>query len=332
MTRLFVGSLFLVLLLAGSGTKADILDLIQTGRIVEARDSITDLGSTFAERGNVLFYRGLIEPDADSSARLLESSRENKVDSSFQEVIASRLAFYYLVKGNGGQATKEAMRYLSLSPQGEAAGAMSRIVLLEREPGGDTESAAPSIDSLLDQFPRGEIRQWLLIDQARIAAGDNQSAEVVKPLKKLSQERSGPGVATAMIMLARNAVASKQFDDAVKYFGLLKEEFPHAVGLSSLADQLGDVPEEELKDAQAEKATGTYYAVKVGVFSQKANADQQADQCRQIGQNITVDSKQIGGKTYYIVYVGRFRTFAEAEQLKSKLEARLNDSFQVVAR
>lgn len=333
MTRTVSGILILIALFSGQAVRGDILGLIQSGRADDALDSISDLGSTFAERGNVLFYRGLLETDADSSARLLEAARQDKVDSAYADVIAFRLAFYYLLKGNDTQAAQEATRYLSLSPRGNEALAMSRILVLKQEQEGERDEAASAIDFLLEQNPRGDARQWSLIDKARVSdeIGD-QAAGVTKALTKLSQERSGPGVATAMYMLVRNAVAAKQFDDAVLYFGLLKEESPHAVGLASLADQLGDIPEDELKDSRAEQATGTYYAVKVGVFSQRANADQQADKCRVPGQPSVVDAKQISGKTYYIVYVGRYRAFAEAEQLKSKLEDRLNDSFQVVAR
>lgn len=312
--------------------RGDILSLIRQGKIDEALDSISALSSTFSERGNILFYRALIEPNADSSVALFAAALENKVNSQFEEVIAARLAYYYLTVGEMDKAVQKAEEYRTRWANGEEAAAMARIVTLAHEQQGDQVAALQMVEQSAKEHSQDEYSQWSLIDRARLMGAGDKTAGLTKMLKKLSLDKSGLGASIALQLLVKNSLANQQFGDAVQYFAALKEQYPHAVGQAALADQMADIPEEDIKDAQAEKLTGTYYAVKVGVFSEKGNADKQVERCRQPGQPFTIDSKVIGGKNYFIVYVGRYRSFAEAEELKTRLESQFSESYQVTAR
>ena len=209
---------------------------------------------------------------------------------------------------------------------------MDRIAVLTLEQGGDAVSGLQAVEQTLKDNPQGETAQWSLVDKARLIGEGSNTGSLTKMLKKMSQDRSAPGASIALELLVKSALANKQFSGAVQAFGVLKEQFPHAVGLAALADQMTEIPEDEVKDVQAEKITGTYYAVKVGVFSEKSNADKQVERCRQPGQPFSIDSKEIGGRTYFIVYIGRYRSFAEADAVKAKLEDQFSESYQVIAR
>ena len=82
----------------------------------------------------------------------------------------------------------------------------------------------------------------------------------------------------------------------------------------------------------AEKLTGTFYAVKVGVFSSRENADRQADIFKKYKKPVDIREKRISGKNYHVVYVGRFQSYQDAYQFKSTLEATHGEVYQVVAR
>jgi cell division septation protein DedD len=318
--------------LAVLSVRADVYELIQSGKTDEALDSISALSSTFSEHGNLLFYRGLLEPDGDSSVALLREALENNVDPRFEQVIVSRLAWCYLAVGELDSAAQQAATYCARWRDGSEAAAMTRISILATEKSGDQPGALEQAEQFLSENPTGGPSQWVTIDCARLVGAEDRSAELARRLKKIMQDHTSPAAAVALEQLIQRALASRQPDNAVAYFGSLKEQFPNAVGLGAIADQMTDLPEDSSTDAQAEKITGTYYAVKVGVFSSKENADKQVARCRQGTQPFSIDSKEIGGKTYYIVYVGRFREYAEAQALKAKLEGQFGETYQVSAR
>jgi cell division septation protein DedD len=83
---------------------------------------------------------------------------------------------------------------------------------------------------------------------------------------------------------------------------------------------------------KAETLTGTYYSVKVGVFSESANARKQADKFKDTGKKVDIETRRISGSDYRVVYVGRFDDYDEATRFKLRLEAAHNETYQVVAR
>ncbi|MFZ1683571.1 MAG: SPOR domain-containing protein [Candidatus Zixiibacteriota bacterium] len=321
-----------VIVFPAAHPNADILSLIEAGRLDDARDSISALSSTFAERHNMMFYQALLEPNADSSARLFQAALSGSLSEANQEVIAMRLAFYKMTKGDIEGAQEQIAAYMENWPHGRFAAPLARLSIMGYQEAGELDSAAAQVDDYLKQYARTESYQWGVIDRGRLGDSTSSSQSAAKLLKKLSQEQSGAAIPVALAMLAERAAKAGQTDDAVRYFTLLKEAYPHAVGLSSVAEMVGDLPDQPTKDTQAEKITGTYYAIRVGIFAQKENADRQAERCRRDKLPFTIDTKDVSGKLYYVVYVGRFRSFAEAEQTKEQLESEFGETYQVTAR
>ncbi len=138
----------------------------------------------------------------------------------------------------------------------------------------------------------------------------------------------------SLYMLAVSSAETKKPDDAVLYFNILQEGYPLAVGVDALMERLSGSTDETSSDNRAERLTSTYYSVKVGVFSDKDNA---AALVRRINglvrsAKVEVEPKVISGKSYQVVYVGRFSSFSAATALKQQLEKELDEPLQVVAR
>ena len=162
--------------------------------------------------------------------------------------------------------------------------------------------------------------------------GYNKPIGAHKLLRKLSREKSGPGVPQALYMLASRAIENKQTDDAVFYYNILREGYPNAVGLDALVEKMADLSTPDTDDAAAEKLTGTFYSIQVGVFSKKENAKRQAKIFSRYDQKVDIKTKTISNKKYRVVYIGRFQTYDAALKFKKMLEASHNEVFQVVAR
>jgi tetratricopeptide (TPR) repeat protein len=313
--------------------RADIIySLIAKGDLDEARDSLSSASTALLRDGNRLFYLSLLEPNADKSAQLMEAALNASVAAAYREEIYFRLAQYYFLRGDLKKLEQTVIDYRALWEAGKYWGEMFRISVLVDEMVQAYESAVRQADRYLLEYSEGHPAQWGIIDKARVMQGYNKPIGAHKLLRKLSQEKSGPGVPQALYMLTIDAVANKRTDDAVFYYNILRESYPNTVGLDALVEKMSDLSAPDTDDATAEKLTGTFYSVQVGVFSEEENAKRQANVFSNYDQEVDVKTKTISNKKYRVVYVGRFQTYDAALQFKKMLEASHNEVFQVVAR
>ena len=153
-----------------------------------------------------------------------------------------------------------------------------------------------------------------------------------KLLRKLAREKRGVGVPQALYLLGLESVRAKRTDDAVFYYNLLREGYPSAVGLDALIDKMMDVSTSASADDAAARLTGTFYSVQVGVFSEKKNADKQAEVFKAYDRKVEIKTKTISNVKYRVVYVGRFQSYEDAVSFKKRLESNHDEVYQVVAR
>ncbi len=321
------------MLVSAGVVKADnIYSLIMQGRIKEATDSLSAGTKAAIRDGDHLFFQAMLERDAGKSAQLLEASLNAGVSASYRQEIYYRLAQYYLLKGDNDKLQKLVADYRTYWEAGKYRPDMFRISVLLDEQTSAFDAAVKEVDRYLLEFKDGNLNQWGLIDKARIMTEYNKSVAAASMLKKLSRERSGPGVPQSLYLLAMDAIADKRSDDAVFYYNLLREGYPNSVGLEAIVNKMEGLASATYKDNTAEKLTGTYYVVQVGVFSEKKNAERQADIFKQYNQKVEIGTKTISNTKYNVVYVGRFSTYDAADSFKRKLESDRNEAYQVVAR
>jgi hypothetical protein len=208
---------------------------------------------------------------------------------------------------------------------------MLRFSILVDQMAQAHESAVSQADLYLKEYADGNPAQWGIIDKARVMQAFGKEIAASKLLEKLAREKSGPGIPQALYLLTMDAVKDQRADDAVFYYNILREGYPSAVGLDALMQKMAAMSVADTDDA-AEKRTGTYYSVQVGVFSQSDNAKQQAKIFGKYDQKVDIETKTISGKQYRVVYIGRFPTYEAAHKFKETLEANHNEVFQVVAR
>jgi hypothetical protein len=261
----------------------------------------------------------------------MEASLTASVAPEYQEVIYYRLAQYYLLRENAEELGRLVRDYLSKWEAGTYRDAMLRMSVRVDELRGSKEAALRQVDRFLIEHTGSENEHWGLIDKSRVMMRDNKQIGAQQMLKKLSREKDGPGVSQAMYLLASDAAVSGQIDNAVFYYNLMREEYPFAIGLDAIADRLAGIST-GYSDASAEKRTGTFYSVQVGVFAETDNARSQSENFKMYGQPIDISEKVISNRKYRVVYIGKFSTYLDAQTFKEMLENKHNDVFQVVAR
>lgn len=324
--------LFFSLLLGGHVRGEDPYQLIRRGRLAEAADSLAALTKAATRDGNLLFCQALLAKDGAESVRLLQAALDAGALPRYQEEIYLRLAQSALLNRDWTNLVKLVSTYVTDFPAGKYRPVMLRYAIVASEESGDYDGALREIDRYLLAYKDGEDRQWGLIDKARIMRANGKGIGNVSTLKKLSHERSGPGVPLALYALTESAIDGKQTDDAVLSYNLLREAYPSAIGLDLLEEQLGKLPPVPAKPSKAETVTGTWYSVKAGVFSSAENARSLAERLKKFDPEVAVVTKAVSGKVYQIVYVGRFTSFDAAGGLKVRLEKELNETCQVVER
>jgi tetratricopeptide (TPR) repeat protein len=263
---------------------------------------------------------------------LLEAALNASVSARYREEVIFRLAQYYFASGLDGELALTVNRYRTEYENGRFDGHMRRLAIIADERAAKTETALRQLDRMLVSRADDEPSQWATIDKARIMMATDKRVAAIELLRRLSRQRSGPGPAQALYLLALDAFQYHRYDDAVFYYNLLREAYPKAVGLDVLIDKLSSVTGDEPEDDLAERLTGTFYSVKVGVFSQIENARRQRDNFTKYDRRVEILTKNISGRKYFVVYVGRFSSYESAEQLKANLEATHNEVFQVVTR
>ena len=321
-----------VVVLAVPASAESIYSLIAKGKLDAARDSLSKASTASLRDGNRLFYMSRLAPNGNEAARLMAAALRASVSPTYHEEIYFRLAQYHFLQGNLQRLHQLVTEYGTLWEAGRFRGEMLRLSAWLDEKAREYESAVRQSDRYLLEYSEGDARQWGLLDKARIMLSFGKKIGAVKLLRQLSREKSGPGVSQALFLLAQNAIDASRTDDAVFYFNVLREGYPAAVGLDILIDRMSGMTSPDADDAAAEKLTGTYYSVKVGVFAERRNAERQARKFSAYDKKVDVKTKTISDKKYRIVYVGRFQTYNEALAFKETLEANHKEVFQVVAR
>ena len=325
--------LVLILLLGGSGIRAEsIYSLITKGNLQQALDSLSQVSTASTRDGNLLFYASLLETDAEKSVQMMQAALGASVSAMHREQIYYRPAHFWFIKGDIAQLKNIVAEYLATWEVGHYRSDMLRFALLVDEQDQQYEAATRQVDRFLLAFPKGENGQLGKIDKARVMKQHGKNIASRKLFRELSRGRDGPGVPLALYALTQDAVSHKKTDDAVYFYNLLKDSYPSAVGLDALIEQMTDLSNSSSTDTEAEKITGTFYSVRVGVFSVPDNADRQAKLFRKHGQPVEVVSRKISEADYKIVLVGRFSSYQAAANFKKQLEKEHREVFQVVAR
>lgn len=327
--KLSLKILLVISLLFATNVSANIYSLIKEGKIAEATDSLTPYLSAATRNGDILFFQSLLERSAKKSAELMEASLKASVSLTYRQEIYNLLAQYYYFNGNYSKLSSMIREYRSIWPQGKYAGDMSRYSILIDEHNGSYNAAYQQIERMLNS---GDEDRWARIDQARILLEQRQTTRAAELLRKLSKESDPVAEALALYLLAGRSIERERPDDAVFFYNMLREAYPSAVGLDALVNKMSLLTPTSDADNKAEKLTGTYYSVQVGVFSSKDNAENMADKFKKYDQKIDIKDKYVSDKKYRVVYVGRFTTLEEAYTFKNQIEHAFDEVFQVVAR
>ncbi|MEM9399397.1 MAG: septal ring lytic transglycosylase RlpA family protein [Verrucomicrobiota bacterium] len=78
--------------------------------------------------------------------------------------------------------------------------------------------------------------------------------------------------------------------------------------------------------SSSNNALNNYYTAQVGAFTQKNNADALAKKLETVADQVSVSKVRVNGKDFFRVYVGKYKTRVEADDVVTYLAARGYDA------
>ncbi|UCD17920.1 MAG: SPOR domain-containing protein [Candidatus Zixiibacteriota bacterium] len=324
-------ALCLVILVAETSPASEILELINKGRLTEARGKIAEEATAARREGSLLYYQALLEPDGNKSIQFLKAAFKAEISPRHLEDNIYRMALYYQADGSFEKLATTALAYLQYWENGRYRPEIIRLHSLAARQIGEIDQSEKYLKNLIEENPDNRYGDIGRLDKAVNHYRRKEYIKAQNICRKLANGKHDDAVTPALFMLSFHAMEQKRVDDAILYYNILKEGYPNAVGLDDLVDMFSGM-ERAAADNSAERITGTVYSVQAGVFSVKDNAERLQDRLKEYGQPVEIKSRTISDKEYYVVYVGRFVSSDEAMVFKARLESLEKEVYQIVAR
>lgn len=300
----------------------EILALIANNDLVLARERVQEARRDSPTSALAAYYSALLEEDAETAASSFLDFVKRFEDSAYIDRALYRLGQYYFARGNYKRARQYfvelANQHASSPLAADAHYQAAKALLLS----GDLYGAKPELENIARQFPE----TWM----AKFAQEDLQQ-EALKSLPSLStpaprQEEKLVQSNTAATTPPNN---SQRRDEAKAPVVSPKEERKAAtptVAASRQESRKTEAPAPTPKKVEAKPKAVALYAVQIGAYLQRTNAEDQKKRYAQAGYKTEVVEKQEGKRKYYAVWVGELATreqaYALADELKKKFKVR----------
>ncbi len=321
----------LIVLAAGQADASEILYLIKSGKLSEARRMIAESSTAATRDGNLLYCQALLESDGAKSLQFLEASFKAELSPLYLEDNLYQMALYYLAERNHEKLASTAEAYLQHWENGAYRAEILRLSAYAYSQLGQHEKHDRFLRRLSKENENDILGSIGQMEEAKKLYKKKGYIEAQKICRKLRKDKYDEVVVPALFLLSWYSLEQKRIDDAILYYNILKERYPYAIGLDDLIDRFGNL-QDKYDGRSAEEITGTVYSIQAGVFSQKKNADRYAERLEQYGQRVEIKKKKISDKDYYVIYVGRFTSSDDAMTFKTRLEQSEDEAFHVVAR
>lgn len=312
-------------------TEEEILALIAANDLVLARERAQEMRRASPTSAFAAYYGAVLQDDADAAASSFLDFVKRFEDSAYMDRALYRLGQYYFARSNFKRSrqyfVEVANRYANSALAPAAQYQAAKALLLS----GDLYGAKTELENI----SRRHLGTWM----AKFAQEDLQQ-EALKSLPPRIEEKTPPKIAEQVVAQPPAAETKKPE----------REPAPQTVVASNqqtkktAAQPQAAPPQEENKtspqrkvEPSAKKALpkpkpAALYAVQVGAYLQRTNAEDQRKRYAQAGYKTEVVEKQEGKRKYYAVWVGELTTRDQAYALSDELKKRFKVRAHTVRR
>ncbi len=327
-------------------TEAEILALIAANDLVLARERVQETRRSSPTSALAAYYSAALEEDADAAASAFLDFIKRFEESPYHERALYRLGQYYFARGKYDRSRQYFVE-LANQPSGaplvsEARYHAAKALLLS----GDLPGAKAELENVARQFPGTGIAKFAQEDlqqeglQALPSTPPPRLAEKTSPNKAATA--AGPSKEEGTVALQTPSAAKNEEPEVIHKTPSVSNPLPRKADAppataerKSAAQTTVPSRKEERKAEPAPKKIAPNkpkpkitapYAVQIGAYLQRVNAEDQKKRYAQAGYKTEVVEKQEGKRTYYAVWVGELTTreqaYALVEELKKKFKVR----------
>ncbi len=321
-------------------TEEEVLALIANNDLVLARERVQEARRSSPNSAFAAYYSAVLEEDADAAASAFLDFVKRFEDSAYIERALYRLGQYYFARGNFNRsrqyyaelANKHADSPLASSAQYQAA----KALLLS----GDLYGAKLELDNVARQFPdswmakfaqedlQQEALKSLPANPAPPSRLEKKSApnKTPTPNPSAKEERSAAQQASATSHKEEKKAAQQTSPVSNKEELRTAQKPPSALNKKERKAEAPAPSPKKVEPNKLKPKAAALYAVQVGAYLQRVNAEDQKKRYAQAGYKTEVVEKQEGKRKYYAVWVGELATrdqaYALADELKKKFKVR----------
>ena len=305
----------------------------QAGESDEEKDLTLDQIEGDIRDPEILFYLGSTEENGDSSRKYLGEITRHFPDWANADAAQLLVCKYEFCKGMYLTTVDLAKRVGQDHPSGqtypEALWISGCCLLATDQP----DSALLRFDTIVKSFPDSRWVQWAQLGRGDCFLAAHNFDQAAREYHRiLDGHKDSEAFAFAISGLARCFHELENQDKALLYHNLLKEKYPSSLELSGDLAQIIEFTDEARDKTRAEGVAGVKYTIQLGVFAEQEEASRLASDFEKQGYSTAVGGKTIGGKRYFVVWLGSFSSYDQALEIKKRLQSQTGQSYRIVIR
>ncbi len=307
--------------------------LYRGGQLDQAQQVLLNLPAEQRQDPQVLLLLGRTERTGERSRRYLQEAISRGTDGCSSEQARLLTCKYEFCRGmhvttvDLAGELEEKFPHSEATPEALWISGCSLLALEKRD------SARIQFNRILSRFPQSAWAAWARLGVGDCFLGDEDYDQTVSAYHQiLDYDKDSEAFPFALSGLMECHAQLGDPERALLYHNLLMERFPRSAGLTKTVPGVGGQPKEPEDEGRAEQLVGARYAVQLGVFGVRENALRLESQFEKQRHPVSVRTKVISGKKYWVVQVGSFGSYREASDLKQELETQTGGSYRVVIR
>lgn len=317
------------------GDKLDRIESqVERGDLKGAARLLSELSQVSHRSPREMAIRARLEAEGQRSIEFLSAALRNAESPRDRERILLLQARYYQAGESWDSLGTVISAYNHEFKRGELRHEFARLEVFLAERLGNLASAERLVSQMARSASNADVREWAVFMEARYQVHSRATRkEGRRALGRIATSRGSQMAPLALYLTSQEYIRAKDFDNAALDFSILREAYPDAVGSDDLIDGISALDAGGGGgDGDVERLIGALYSVQVGVFSVKDNASQQKKRFARYDKQVDIKRKTISGKSYYAVYVGKFRSAEDAQAFKKTLELSEKELFSIVLR
>ncbi len=331
--------LFLLFMLVGlpsfnfifSQTLDNAIRHYQAGELDAAKRVLLKQLEKDAENPEMLFYLGKTEEKGELSRRYFKDMITHFPDWVNSDEAELLICKYEFCRDMHVTTLDAARRFVMNLPQSQMIPEVLWISGCSFLALNQPDSALLQFNKITRSFAGSNWAGWAQLGRGDcLFAGEDYFQAIAEYHKVVDQYKDSEAFPFALSGLVKCFSQLENAEKALLYYNLLKERYPGS--LESIEDPAERMSlQNKTKDkVQAERLAGVKYTIQLGVFGIKENALRLRSQFGKQGYSVSIKSKIISGKKYYVVRLGSFASYEKALKLKKKLESQTEESYRIV--